>query len=378
MIENDNIPVNTPLLVGNELKYISEAIESSWVSSEGPFVEKFERTIAQKVAREHGIAVSSGTAALDVAVAALKIEEGDEVIVPTHTIISCVLQVVRSGAIPVFVDSDQLTWNMDVTQIEDKITHRTKAIMAVHLYGLPADMDEILALATKYGLFVIEDASQVLGQTYRGKPCGSFGDISTTSFYPNKFITTGEGGMCLTNNSELAIRCQRLRNLCFKPGKRFVHEELGWNYRMTNLQAAIGVAQVERLDEHVKRKRAIGDKYGELLGTRTCLQLPLTNTDYAENIFWVFGVVLPKDIKLDNEYTMRELAKRGIGSRPFFFPLHQQPVFTQLGMFKNEKYPVAEHLSQKGFYVPCGIGITDEEISRCSVELIKVLDKMVI
>lgn len=378
MMKNEYIPVNTPLFEGNELKYITEAIESGWVSSEGPFVAKFENVVAEKTCREHGIAVSNGTAAIDIAVAALKVGKGDEVILPTHTIISCILQIIRSGATPVFVDSDQLTWNMDVNQIEDKITPRTRAIMAIHLYGLPADMDVIMSLASKYNLFVIEDASQMLGQTYKGKPCGSFGDISTTSFYPNKFVTTGEGGMCLTNNAELAIRCISLRNLCFQPDKRFVHEELGWNYRMTNLQAAIGVAQVERLEEHVRKKRAIGYRYLELLGDTSCLQLPLTKTSYAENNFWVFGIVLPRDIKMDAEDVLKELSKRGIGARPFFYPMHQQPVFRKSGMFKDEKYPVAENLSQKGFYIPCGLGISEEEIKKCSFELIDILDGLTV
>jgi perosamine synthetase len=373
-MKNKYIPVNTPLLEGNELKYITEAIESGWVSSEGPFVNKFENIVAEKAGREHGIAVSSGTAAIDIAVAALKIEKGDEVIMPTHTIISCILQVIRSGATPVFVDSNQLTWNMDVNQIEDKITHRTKAIMAIHLYGLPAEMDSIMFLAKKYGLFVIEDASQMMGQIYNGKPCGSFGDISTTSFYPNKFITTGEGGMCLTDNNDLANRCKSLRNLCFQPGKRFIHDELGWNYRMTNLQAAIGLAQVKRLEYHVKRKRAIGKKYLKLLDAKTSLQLPLNRTAYAENIFWVFGVLLPDNISLSTDIVMTELSKKGIGARPFFYPLHRQPVFTNLGMFGDETYPVAEKLASKGFYIPSGLGLKDSEIETCATGLVDVIN----
>lgn len=367
------IPVNTPLLGGNEEKYLRECIETGWISSEGRFVSDFEEAVSQKTNRKYGIAVSSGTAALDIAIAALEISSGDEVILPSHTIISCITQIVRCGATPVLVDSDPLTWNMDVNQIEAKITKNTKAIMAVHLYGLPVDIDHIISLANKYGLYVIEDASQMLGQTYKDKPCGSFGHISTTSFYPNKQITTGEGGMCLTNNPKLADRCRSLRNLCFQPTKRFVHEELGWNYRMTNMQAAIGLAQVEKLDFHVIKKREIGKKYIELLSDLKGIQLPLLTTSYAENIFWICGIVLSKDNPLDAEMAMRSMAKEGVGTRPFYYPLHKQPVFQKLGLFKGEKYPIAEHLSEKGFYIPSGLGIKDIEIEKSASILSKTL-----
>jgi len=261
----DFIPVNEPLLDGNEKKYLLECIESGWISSEGPFVKEFEQKFAGRIGRKHAIAVTNGTAALDTAVEALGIGPADEVILPTFTIISCIIQIVRSGATPVLVDSDPLTWNMNVTQIESKITPRTKAIMVVHIYGLPVDMDPVLDIAKRHGLKIIEDAAEMHGQTYRGKPCGSFGDISTFSFYPNKHITTGEGGMIVTDDDVLAETCRSLRNLCFQPQKRFVHERLGWNLRMTNLQAALGLAQLERLDEFVARKRAMGERYTELL-----------------------------------------------------------------------------------------------------------------
>ncbi|RPF93967.1 MAG: DegT/DnrJ/EryC1/StrS aminotransferase family protein, partial [Rhizobiales bacterium TMED83] len=217
------IPVNTPLLAGNEKKYLTECVESGWISSEGPFVEKFETRFAAMVGREHAIAVSNGSAALDAAVAALKIGPGDEVILPSFTIISCAAAVVRAGAVPVVVDCDPATWNMTADAIEAAITPRTKAIMAVHIYGHPCDMDPILALAAAHDLYVIEDAAEMHGQTYRGRPCGSFGDISTFSFYPNKHITTGEGGMLVTNDARLAERCRGARNLFFNNQQRFVH-----------------------------------------------------------------------------------------------------------------------------------------------------------
>ena len=210
------IPVNEPLLSGNEKKYLAECIDSGWISSEGPFVSRFEETLARRVGRKFGIAVCNGSAALDIAIAALKLGPGDEVILPTFTIISCAAAIVRSGASPVLVDSDPLTWNMDINQVADRITRRTRAIMVVHTYGLPVDMDPIIDLAARHGLKIVEDAAETIGQTLSDKPCGSFGDISAFSFYPNKHLTTGEGGMVLVDDPNLAERCRSLRNLCFQ------------------------------------------------------------------------------------------------------------------------------------------------------------------
>jgi perosamine synthetase len=358
------IPVNEPLLNGNEKKYLMECIDTGWISSEGPFVRKFEEQFAARVDRGYGIAVSNGSVALDAAVVALGLGEGDEVIMPTFTIISCAAAVVRAGAVPVLVDSDPITWNMDIGQIEAKITPRTKAIMVVHIYGLPVDMDPILALADKYDLKIIEDAAEMHGQTYRGRPCGSFGDISTFSFYPNKHITTGEGGMIVTDDEGLAEKCRSLRNLCFQPGKRFVHEELGFNFRMTNLQAALGLAQLERLDEHIDRKRSMGRRYNALLAGLDWAELPLPVTDYAENIYWVYGLVLRDDVPFDAEEAMRRLAVNKIGARPFFWCMHEQPVFRKMGLFEGERYPVAERIARRGFYVPSGLALTDEQIEQ--------------
>ena len=256
--------------------------------------------------RKHGIAVTNGTAAIDAAVEALGVGHGDEVILPTFTIISCIFQIVRSGATPVLVDSDPLTWNMDVTQIEAKITQHTKAIMVVHTYGLSVDMAPILDICKRYSLNLIEDAAEAIGQSFRSKPCGSFGDISTVSFYPNKHITTGEGGMILTDDDRLAEKCRELRNLCFEPGKRFVHERLGWNLRMTNLQAALGVAQLEQLDDFLEKKRWIGRRYNELLTDLQGVQLPLPSTSYSENLYWVYGLVIDDSVDFGAEEAIKE------------------------------------------------------------------------
>ncbi|GJD18238.1 DegT/DnrJ/EryC1/StrS aminotransferase [Rivularia sp. IAM M-261] len=363
------IPVNEILLDGNEKKYLLECIETGWISSEGPFVKQFEEQFAARVGRRYGIAVSNGSVALDTAIAALGIGAGSEVILPTFTIISCAAAIVRAGAIPVVVDSEPHTWNMNISQIEEKITPRTKAIMVVHIYGLPVDMAPILALASKYGLQIIEDAAEMHGQTYKGVPCGSFGAISTFSFYPNKHVTTGEGGMLVTDDEELAARCRSLRNLCFQPQKRFVHEELGWNFRMTNLQAALGVAQLERLAEFVARKRSIGQRYTELLKDISCLDLPIAKTDYAENIYWVYGVVLKDEVPFDAEEAMQRLATYKIGTRPFFWCTHEQPVFQKMGLFNNVYCPVAERIARRGFYIPSGMAIKSEQIEQVAITI---------
>jgi perosamine synthetase len=360
------IPVNEPDLKGNERNYLAECIDTGWISSDGPFVNRLEEGMAHRAGRQYGIAVCNGSVALDVAVAALNLGSGDEVILPTFTIISCAAAIVRSGATPVVVDADPLTWNMDVQQIAALITPRTRAIMVVHIYGLPVDMEPIIALAQKHGLKIIEDAAEAIGQDYKDKPCGSFGDISTLSFYPNKHVTTGEGGMVMVDDPKLAERCRSLRNLCFQE-PRFVHDDLGWNFRMSNVQAALGVAQLERLEEFITRKQRIGSRYRESLQGIPALQLPLEGTCYAKNIYWVFGVVLSDEVPLDATQAMRELSAAGIGTRPFFWPMHEQPVFRRMRLFEGVRCPVAERMARRGFYLPSGLALDDEQLAKvCS------------
>ncbi len=356
------VPVNEPLLDGNEKAYLTRCIETGWISSDGPFVREFEEKFAARVGRRHAIAVANGSAALDVAVAALGLQPGDEVILPTFTIISCVAAVIRSGALPILVDCNPDTWNMVPEEVARKITPRTRAIMVVHLYGLPVEMGPILELARIHGLKIIEDAAEAHGQTCQGRPCGSFGEIGTFSFYPNKLITTGEGGMIVVDDDDLAEKCRSLRNLCFQPARRFVHDELGWNFRMSNLQAAVGVAQLERWDEFMARKRAMGRRYDDLLGDLPAIQLPLREANGAKNLYWVFGLVLRDSAGRDATAVQKELAARGIGTRPFFWPMHEQPVFRRMGLFKDDSHPVAERIARYGFYLPSGMALTDEQI----------------
>lgn len=366
------ILVNEPLLNGNEKKYLNECIDTGWISSEGPFVEKFEAQMAQYVDRVYATACSSGTAALEMAVSVLGLQEGDEVIMPSFTIISCAQALTNLGVKPILLDSDYHTFNMRVEDIEARITPKTKAIMMVHIFGLTVDVDPILALAEKFQLKVIEDAAQMHGQDYKGRKCGSFGDISIFSFYPNKHITTGEGGMVLCNDAALDKKLKALRNLCFGK-RRFVHEEIGFNYRMTNMQAALGVAQLERIDEIVAKKRWIGDTYNRLLQDLDTINLPIESTSYCDNIYWVYAITIKDTCNKTGQVVIDELAKHNIGARPFFFPMHQQPVFKKMGLFAEEALPVSERLYEKGLYIPSGVALTDRHISEVSSVLHKVL-----
>jgi perosamine synthetase len=367
------IPVNEPLLTGNEKRYLNECIDTGWISSEGPFIKKFENQMARYIGRKHAIAVTNGTAALEMAVIALGIKEGDEVIMPSFTIISCCQALVKAGVKPVLLDSNIDTFNINVDDIEAKITVKTKAIMVVHIYGLPVDMDPVLELCKKYNLFLIEDAAEVHGQTYKGKKCGSFGDISIFSFYPNKHITTGEGGMVLVDDNDLVMRCKSLRNLCFNSEKRFVHEELGWNLRMTNIQAALGVAQLEKINEFIKKKRWIGKMYHELLSDIDAIKLPIEKLPYSNNIYWVFPLVIKDEYPKIADQIMKELGSHNIGTRPFFYPMHQQPVFNNMGLFLDVRLPNSEKLYRKGFYIPSGMALTIEQINEVSKILHKIL-----
>ena len=372
----DFIPVNEPLLNGNEKKYLCECIDTGWISSEGPFVKKFEQKMSASVNRKYGIAVSNG-AAVEVACQALGITKDDEVIMPTFTIISCTMAVTKLGAVPVLIDSDINNWNMIVDDIEAKITEKTKAIMIVHLYGLPINVDKVLKLAKKYNLKVIEDAAEMHGQTYNGKPCGSFGDISTFSFYPNKHVTTGEGGMVVTDDEILAERCRTLRNLCFRKDIRYVHDEISDNYRFTNLQAAVGLAQLERLDEFVQIKRDMGKFYTEKLQGVRGIQLPIEKTSYADNIYWVYGIVLKNEVEIDNREIQKLLANEGIGTRTFFWCIHEQPVYKKMGLFNGEQYKNAEYLARKGFYIPSGLALTKEQMSKVVDGVVKVIKSLI-
>jgi perosamine synthetase len=367
------IPVSQPALGEREAAYVAECMRSGWISSGGRFIDAFEAGWAAYCGRRHGIAVGNGTAALQAAVAALDLEPGDEVILPSFTIISCALAVIRAGATPVLVDSDPITWTMDVAQLAARITGRSRAIMPVHIYGHPVDMDPVLELAERHGLAVIEDAAEAHGAEYLSggrrdgagswRRCGGFGRMSTFSFYANKIVTTGEGGMVLTDDAALAERLRGLRNLCFEPGRRFRHEREGFNFRLTNLQAAVGLAQLERIDEMLAHKRRMADAYGGRLAGISGLTLP-AEASWARNVYWMYGVVLDPELDLDAAAFAARLNVAGVDTRPFFVGMHEQPVFRRRGLFEGERYPVAEHLARRGLYLPSGHGLTEAQLAQ--------------
>ena len=371
------IPVSEPLLDDEDLENVKECVESGWISSAGEYIERFEEAWARRCDRRFGVAVSNGTVALQLAVAALEPEPGDEIIMPTFTIISCALAAIYNGCTPVLVDADPDTWCMDVEQIEHRITSRTLAIMVVHIYGHPVDMNPVIELAERHGLAIIEDAAEAHGAEYFSegsgvwKQCGSFGDVSTFSFYANKLITTGEGGMVLTDDPELAERARLLRNLGFHGDRRFSHDVLGFNFRMTNVQAALGVGQVGRLASIVQMKRTIAEKYRARLSEVDSLTLPIERP-WALNVYWVFGVLVREDAG-DSLTLARALSETGVQTRPFFVGMHEQPALLERGLFGGERYQVSEDLARRGLYLPSGLTITDEQIDEVSKKLIGAL-----
>ena len=375
------IPVNEPLLGKREEELVLECLRTGWISSAGTFIEDFEQRWAAYCGKRYGIAVSNGTAALQLALACIGLKPGDEVILPTFTIISCALAVIYNGGMPVLVDSDPRSWCMDIEQVKDKISRKTRAIMPVHIYGHPVEMDHLLNLAEKHSLPVIEDAAEAHGAEYlsaRNTPysvwrrCGSFGDLSCFSFYANKLVTAGEGGMVLTNDSGLAEKARSLRNLCFQPDRRFYHDELGFNFRLTNLQAALGLAQLERIDQTVAKKRWMGQTYNRLLKDIDGLELP-PEEPWARNVYWMYGVVLSEKISMDASQFAQRLQQREIETRPFFLGMHEQPAFHKRGLFVGENYPVAERLARRGLYLPSGLALTEEQLTHVCEAVREVL-----
>ena len=369
------IPVNEPLLDGRERQLLAECVDTGWISSDGPFVRQFEEGFSSYLGARHGIAVSSGTAALETALFAAGVGEGDEVIMPSFTIISCAVAAIRVGARPVFVDIDPDTWCIDVEQIEAAVTSRTKALMPVHMYGHPCDMDPILEIAEEHGLTVLEDAAQVHGAEYKERKCGSIGHLGAFSFYANKILTTGEGGMVVTSDDRLAERARSYRNLCFGADRRFLHTEVGNNYRLTNLQAAVGVAQLERLDEFIEKKRRLGGYYGQRLsrieGIRAQIERP-----WAKAVYWMYCVELDTSLGRSAEDVMGALKRRGIGTRPFFLGLHEQPVLKDVGLVPPDaSFPVTERAARLGFYLPSGLTLTNANIDESVDALAEALSE---
>ena len=349
-----NIPVSEPFLDNHETEYVLSAIEEGAISGfYGNYINQFETEFSKYCQCSYGVTTTSGTTALHLAMLSLDIKETDEVLVPTYTNMASFFAVLYVGATPVPIDIEPDTWNINPSLIEGKITDKTKAIMVVHLFGHPVDMGQVLEIAQKYGLYVIEDCAEAHGALYNGKKVGSLGDVGCFSFYANKIITTGEGGMLTTNNEEIADKAQSFKSLAFGEHNKFMHKSIGYNFRMTNLQAAIGCAQIKKIDEIIYRKRKMAQYYNENLKDIEGLQLPIEK-DYAKNVYWMYHVVLHEDFGLSRNPVMAKLGEFGIETRESFIPFNQQEIFIKKGWVKGDECPVANYVAKNGFYIPSG------------------------
>ncbi len=368
------IPVNEPLLPGREMQYIQDCVGTAWISSAGKYIDRFESQWSAYCERKYGVAVSNGTVALLLAISALDFPPGSEVILPSFTIVSCLEGVLQNGLKPVLVDCDPRTYCMNVDEVRHKISKTTVAIMPVHIYGHPVNMEEILDIAEKHDLRIVEDAAEAHGSECevagQWRRCGSFGDVSTFSFYANKNITCGEGGMVLTDDDDLAERLRSRRNLCFGSKERFRHEDRGWNCRITNMQAALGCAQLEQIDRFIARKLDMMTKYND--GLRDLpFQLPQVES-WAKTSVWMYGLVLDDSVDYDAKEFARRLAEEGVQTRPFFLGMHEQPVYRERGLVAGGDFPVCERISRRGLYLPSGQAITDDQIETVIAAVRKV------
>lgn len=375
-MDSQLIPVNVPDIREEDVAAVTAEISAGWISGESPTIELFEEAICSSTNRKHGIAVSNGSDALELAIASLDLPKGSEVIVPSFTIISCLLPILRLGLTPVFIDSTPGNWNMESEDLESALSSKTAAIMIVHIYGMSSNIPKILDFAQTHNLAVIEDASEALGQMSYGKKCGSIGLVSTLSFYANKNVTTGEGGMVLTDDARLAQKLRSMRNLTFRPERRFVHDSLGWNMRLSSMQAALGLSQASRVDEAIQRRVSIARTYIEALGANEFLEMQPMEYEGGMSTFWVVGIVLRGHPSLLNaSEAMTALGERGVGTRPFFHPLHKQPLFETLPFdFRvTSNMESSEHLGTHGFYVPNGLGLSESQLGEAVQRVTEVL-----
>ena len=368
-------PVSKPYISKQDIVAVNKTLKNGWISSNGPEINKFEKEFSKLVNRKYSTTVSNGTGALEIAIKALGIKKGDEVLIPNFTIISNALAVIKQQATPVLIDCNLDNWNIKIEDIEKKITKKTKAIIITHIYSFPNDMDKILKICKKNKILLIEDAAEVIGSTYKNKKCGSFGDISTFSFYANKQITTGEGGMISTNSKLLYNKCNSLKNLCFGKINRFNHDDIGWNYRMTNMQAALGLSQLKNIKNIVKKKIEIGNHYYKTLSLNKNIQILPPSNSYSKNIYWVIGILI-KNKKIHIKSVVNKLLSFGIQTRPFFWPMNEQIIFKKLKTFNNKdnKYPNSKYLSHNGFYLPSYLELKKIEIDFICNAVNKVIN----
>jgi len=358
-LKNKFIPVNKPIITRQDIYSVKKALEKGWVSSDGPEVKKFEEKFSKKINKKYGICVSNGTTALEIAVKSLNLKKNSEIIIPNFTIISSALAVIKNNCIPVFVDCDRKTWNMSFDQILKKINKNTKCIIATHIYGYPCEIDKIKSICKKKKIILIEDAAEMLGHKYKKEQCGSYGDISTFSFYANKHITTGEGGMIITSNKKYMLACKSLRNLSFGEGfERFKHNEVSSNYRLSNIQASLGLSQLKRLDNIINRKIEIGKRYYNRLKHLNGIFIQPPSFEDKKNVYWVVGILF-KSLRATT--VAKKLLKKNVQTRPFFYPMHKQPILKKY-INKKEKFVNSDFISKYGLYLPSGISLSNKEV----------------
>jgi perosamine synthetase len=363
------IPVAAPVFAGNEKKYVNDCLDSTWISSAGMYIHAFEEKFADFCEVKHAISVMNGTVALHLSMLVLGIGPGDEVIIPTFTYVATANCVTYVGAIPVFVDSEPQTWNIDAGKIEQAITPHTKAIIVVHIYGHPANMDPIMDIAHRHNLYVIEDAAEAHGAQVNERPVGSIGHIATFSFFGNKILTAGEGGMIVTNNTEMAQKMRQLKGQGVDPDRRYWFPVVGYNYRMTNIQAAIGLAQLEKVDWHLAQRRRIAQTYYESLRGVDGITLQPELPGYV-NSYWMTSLLLDEKLP-KRDWVMLQLAKYGIETRPFFYPMHVLPMYEHLSQGQN--FPIANRVSAQGMSLPSSANLTEDDIWYVCESLVKVL-----
>ena len=357
------IPVSKPKITKQDINNILKSLKDGWISSDGPNVLKFEKKFANYIGKKYCISVSSGTAALEVAIKCLDLKKNDEVIIPNFTIISNAIAVIRQGAKPIFLDCKLDDWNIDINELQKKISKKTKAIIITHIYSFSNKMEQIIKICKKNKIKIVEDAAEVVGLKYKNKFCGTFGDLGTFSFYANKHITTGEGGMIFTNNIKLHNKFKLFKNLNFGKKDRFNHSEISWNYRLTNMQASLGLSQFSRIKEIIRKKRFIGNFYFNKFKNNNKILVQPDKLDYARNIYWIYGIILKNKNKKFRKNLQKLLLKKRIETRPFFYPMHKQDIFIKKGYFKHGRYPYSEFLSSNGFYIPSGLNLTVKQLN---------------
>jgi len=362
------IPVSEPFIGELEINNCIDALKTGWISGlKGKYIDEFEKGWSNYCESKYGIACSSGTAALQIATRVLDLGPDDEVIVPTFTNIASILCIYYNGAKPILVDADPETWSMDVEQLSSKISPKTKAILPVHIYGHPVNMNKVKTIAEEHELYIIEDCAEAHGAEVEGKKVGSFSDLACFSFYANKIISTGEGGMLTTNNEEYARKAKQLISMAFSENNRYEHEYLAYNFRMSNILAGIGVGQIKQVDKFIAKKRWIAEEYNKRLENIEGIQTPIEK-NWAKNVYWMYGILLNNKFKISRNQLIKYLMENEIESRAFFVPMHQQLVFHKVGLFMNEKHPIAENLGMNGLYLPCSLNITIEQIEQvCNV-----------